>query len=196
MIPQTIIEAIAAHNKKGNSTGINPRNYAVKQSSLRVPYMALGDFIHLTVEQALDDFIRTGLEAAQRSITNEKTELLGYDVLVEKDDPANGDVVILRVFAGRALSEVEKETYRQITEAISELSEADKMEYNAMLTALRKVLSPAAFDAYRKALSLAGVTRNQWNQEINKGRIPRYTGPADGSVIFYPGTRFSEPEKK
>ena len=158
MIPQTIIEAIAAHNKKGNADAIDTENYAVKRSDLQLPYMALGDFVHLTVEQALDDFIRTGLEAAQRTIANMKTELLGY--------------------------------------AISELSEADKMEYNAMLTALRKVLSPAAFDAYRKALSLAGITRNQWNQEINKGRIPRYTGPADGSVIFYPGTRFSEPEKK
>lgn len=40
-----------------------------------------------------------GWKQRSGSITNEKTELLGYDVLVEKDDPANGDVVILRVFA-------------------------------------------------------------------------------------------------
>lgn len=190
MIPQTIIEAIAAHNKKGNADAIDTENYAVKRSDLQLPYMALGDFVHLTVEQALDDFIRTGLEAAQRTIANMKTELLGYAVLVG-ETPTHGDVITLSVFAGTPLTPEQKE----IRKAISELSEADKMEYNAMLTALRKVLSPAAFDAYRKALSMAGVTRNQWNQEINKGRIPRYTGPADGSVIFYPGTRFSEPEK-
>lgn len=190
MIPQSIIEAIAAHNKKGNADAIDMNEYAVKRSDLQLPYLALSEIVHLTVEQALDDFIKTGLEAAQRSIANEKIELLGYAVLVS-ETPTHGDVLTLSVFAGSPLTPEQKE----IRKALAELSEADRLEYNNMLTALRKVLSPAAFDAYRKALSLAGVTRNQWNQEQNKGRIPRYTGPADGNVVFYPGTRFSEPEK-
>ena len=190
MIPQTIIEAIAAHNKKGNADAIDAENYAVKAGKFVLPYSALLEFTHMTPEQALDDFVSTyltGIGGEKRAAE----EMLGYSILVG-EDPARGDVLVLHIFLGVPMTPEQK----GIRKAISELSEADKMEYNAMLTALRKVLSPVAFDAYRKALSMAGVTRNQWNQEINKGRIPRYTGPADGSVIFYPGTRFSEPEKK
>ncbi len=190
MIPQSIIEAIAAHNKKGYADAIDLHNFAVKRQEFPVAYTSLCDITNMTPEQALDGFVTSLVEAA--GVAQAKFgEVLGYSVLVDTSEQ-HGDVLILNVFIGKALTE----EHKAIQKAISELSEADKMEYNAMLTALRKVLSPAAFDAYRKALSMAGVTRNQWNQEINKGRIPRYTGPADGSVIFYPGTRFSEPGKK
>lgn len=190
MIPQTIIEAIAAHNKKGNADAIDTENYAVKALPFSVPYLDLVSAPYPSTVDALNGFVSSFLTPVAAEM-KEMGEPLGYSLLVGETEK-HGAVITLHIFIGRPLTPEQKE----IRKAISELSEADKMEYNAMLTALRKVMSPAAFDAYRKALSMAGVTRNQWNQEINKGRIPRYTGPADGSVIFYPGTRFSEPEKK
>lgn len=190
MIPQSIIEAIAAHNKKGNADAIDTANYAVKTVPLTLPYTGLLDCPGQTALEALDDFASNCI-AAVGEANKASGEVLGYSILTV-DSSGHGDVLILNVFIGKALTPEQKE----IRKALAELSEADRLEYNNMLTALRKVLSPAAFDAYRKALSLAGVTRNQWNQEQNKGRIPRYTGPADGNVVFYPGTRFSEPEKK
>lgn len=187
MIPQSIIEAIAAHNKKGNADAIELTHFAIVRQDTDIPLNSILECKEFPDPvEALSNFVQW----AVGTITDAHPspfEVLGYSVLVMDDS-------VLRVsgFVGRPLTPEQKE----IRKALAELSEADQLEYNNMLTALRKVLSPAAFDTYRKALSLAGVTRNQWNQEQNKGRIPRYTGPADGNVVFYPGTRFSESEKK
>lgn len=164
-------ESIAAHNKKGAVDKIDFAGFAVFEATLPVAME------HVDNPFKLDDYVKSMLTASEnyaREIA--KTEMLGYEVLVGK----NEERVYLRVYTGRQFSVDE----RFVNDALAQITESELADYDTAMKKVREILPDEAFDRFRAILSKGGVTREVWN---GTKKPKPYTGPMDLPGVILKG---------
>lgn len=164
-------DCIARHNKNGAADKIDFAGYAVFEAHLPVAME------HVNEPAKLDDFVRSMVDASTnyaREIA--KTEMLGYEVLVGK----NEERVYLRIYTGRQYTTDE----RFVNDALAQISDKELADYDTAMKKVREIIPEEAFDRFRAILSKGGVTREIWN--VAKKPKP-YTGPADLPGVILKG---------
>lgn len=189
----TIIEAIAALNKRGAKELIDHKNFDVRGSRFFLPVSKFTDALTLPDNkfkdegEALTEFVKVMVEGSRAYHEANKTgrQNLGYELLTG-EDKEKGEVVCLVVFTGRPLSQDEV----FMSEQLSKLAEDEVNDYDTMLQKLKKILDSRAFDAFRAVLSKANIGRQEWNaarkKDLNAPKHEKYTGHGGaGSGIIW-----------
>jgi hypothetical protein len=201
----TLIETIAALNKKGAKELIDHKNFDVRGSRFFLPVSKLLDALTLPDNsfkhegESLEGFVQTIVEGSRAYHEAHKTgrQNLGYEILTG-EDADKGEVVCLVVFTGRPLNDFEK----FMSEQLSKLAEDEVNDFDTMLNKLKTILEPKAFDTFRAVLSKANIGRQQWNASRKKdpdAKPERYTGHGGaGSGIIWniPPEKLKGPGKK
>lgn len=211
----TLIESIAALNKKGAEELIDAKNFDVRGSRFFAPVSFFTEALTVPSKydfsnpesrpvfkdegETLAEWVQVFVDASRIYHEEKKTgrQNLGFEILTG-EDTEKGEVVCLVVFTGRPLTQDEK----FMSEKLSLLAEDEVNDFDTMLQKLRGILEPKAFDAFRAILSKANINRQMWNAQRKKdpnAKPERYTGHGGaGSGIIWniPPEKLKGPGKK